>query len=158
MKRKLGTLTGLFVLVLLAAVSPAWSDQVNQADQAADEAAINQAVLNYVNAIYLVKPKLIDKSVSPKLQKVGYAPKSDGTGYREMWMTFDDLKALAANYNTGGEIDPETARRDIVILGQLDQVAIVRLEAAWGIDFIQLAREGGKWMIMNVIWQTYPGQ
>ena len=39
--------------------------------------AIKQAVLNYALAIYEVNPRLIDESVHPKVQKVGYAPKKD---------------------------------------------------------------------------------
>ena len=36
--------------------------------------AIEKAVLNYVSAIYEMKPELIDESVSPTLQKLGYMP------------------------------------------------------------------------------------
>lgn len=147
---KLRGLFGLSMVFLLVLAGVAWADQPD------DETLIREAVLNYVNAIYEVNPKLLDKSVSPKLQKVGYVPKSDGSGYRDMWMTFDELKALASHYNQDGEIDPATAKRDILILDKLDQTAVVRLDAAWGIDFIELVREGDKWMILNVIWQTYP--
>lgn len=150
MGHKLRGLVGLSLVFLLSLAAVAWADQLE------DETLIREAVLNYVNAIYDVNPKLLDKSVSPKLQKVGYVPKSDGTGYRDMWMTFDELKALAAHYNQDGGIDPATAPREILILDQLDQTAVVRLDAAWGIDFIELARQGDKWMILNVIWQTYP--
>ncbi len=126
------------------------------ADHHKDAEAIEQAVLNYANSFYEVNPKLAAKSVHPKLQKVGYAPKKDGSGYQEMWMTFDELKELASHWNKDGHMDPATAKREVTILGQLDQMATVRLEAEWGIDFIHLAKEGDKWMIMNVIWQTYP--
>ena len=126
------------------------------ADNHSDEEAITQAVLNYANSIYEVNPKLIDKSIHPRLQKVGYALKKDGSGYREMWMTFDELRELAAHWNKDGQIDAAMAKREIKILDQLDQMAVVRLDAEWGVDYIQLAKDGDKWMIMNVIWQTYP--
>jgi len=29
----------------------------------------------------------------------------------------------------------------------------VKLEAAWGIDYIHLTKFSGEWMIMNVIWE-----
>ena len=150
MDHKLRGLVGLSLVFLLGLAAVAWADQLD------DETLIREAVLNYVNAIYEMNPKLLDKCVSPKLQKVGFVPKSDGGGYREMWMTFDELKALAEHYNQDGAVDPATAKRDILILDQLDQTAVVRLDAAWGIDFIELVRQGDKWMILNVIWQTYP--
>lgn len=142
----------LLILASLVLASMAWA-----AEPAPDD-AIKQAVLNYVNAIYEVKPDLIDESVHPKVQKVGYAPKKDGSSYREMWMTHDDLKELTRHWNEDGHIDAATAKREIMIVDKLDQIAIVRLDAEWGVDFIHLARDGDKWMIMNVIWQTYPAE
>ena len=109
-----------------------------------DAEAIEQAVVNYATAIYEVKPKLIDKSVHPRLQKVGYAPKTEGAGYREMWMTFDELKELTRHWNKDGHLDPATAKREVKILDQLDKTAVVRLDAEWGIDFIHLAKDGGQ--------------
>ena len=142
----------LVLLILLMMTSFA------SAAEPTDEDAIRQAVLNYVNSIYEVNPDLIDESVHPKLQKVGYAPKKDGSGYREIWMTHEELKELTAHWNKDGHIDPATAKSEIKILDQLDQMAVVRLDAEWGVDYIQLAKDGDKWMIMNVIWQTYPAE
>ena len=140
----------LLILASLILASATW------AAEPTDEDAIRQAVLNYVNSIYEVKPDLLDESVSPKVQKVGYAPKKDGSAYREMWMTFDDLRELTQFWNQDGHLDAATAKREIRILDRLDQIATVRLDAEWGIDYIQLAKAGDKWMIMSVIWQTYP--
>lgn len=142
----------LGVLVLLVLSSVAVAAEKN------DEELITQAVLNYTNSIYEVKPGLIDESVHARLQKVGYAPGDDGTGYREMWMTHEDLKELTAHWNKDGHLDAATAKRGIRILDQMDQIAVVRLDAEWGVDYIHLAKKGEKWMIMNVIWQTYPAE
>jgi len=30
--------------------------------------------------------------------------------------------------------------------------------AWWGIDYLQLARYNGKWMIVNVMWQSPPAK
>lgn len=115
--------------------------------------AIEQAVLNYVSAIYDMKPELIDESVSPKLQKLGYMPAEDGSGLVEDWMNFEQLKELAATINKDGMFDPATSPREVNILHHTDMIANVKLDAAWGIDYIHLSRNSGKWMIMNVIWE-----
>lgn len=117
------------------------------------EMAIKQAVLNYVSAIYDMKPELIDESVSPKLQKLGYMPAEDGSGLVEDWMSFEQLKELAATINKDGMFDPATSAREVSILHHTDMIATVKLDAAWGIDYIHLSRNGGKWKIMNVIWE-----
>lgn len=118
-----------------------------------DEQGIEQAVQNYVSALYDMKPELLDKSVSPKLQKVGYMPAEDGSGLAESWMTFDELKDLAGHLNKDGMFDPETSVRKVTIVDRTDMIANVKLEAAWGIDYIHLTKNSGEWMIMNVIWE-----
>lgn len=123
------------------------------AEHHAHKKAIEEAVLNYVNAIYDMKPELIDESVSPKLQKLGYMPAEDGSGLVEDWMTFDQLKELAANINKNGMFDPETSPKKVKVLHSTDTIANVKLDAAWGIDYIHLSKHSGKWMIMNVIWE-----
>lgn len=123
------------------------------ADEHDHKSAIEQAVLNYVSAIYEMKPELIDESVSPKLQKLGYMPAEDGSGLVEDWMTFEQLKELAANINKDGMFDPVTSPRDVSILHHTDMIANVKLDAGWGMDYIHLSRKTGKWMIMNVIWE-----
>lgn len=121
-----------------------------------DEEGIRQAILNYANSAYDVRPDLIEESVHPKLQKIGYVPNRDGEGYRELWMNFYELKELVSGWNSEGRFDPATAKREVVILDRLDKTAVARLDAEWGIDFFHLAKLDGKWTIMNVIWQTYP--
>ena len=119
----------------------------------ADAKGIEKAVLNYANSIYEMKPALLDESVSTKLQKVGYMPAQDGSGVEESWMTHAELKDLAGHLNKDGMFDAATAKREVTILDHTDLIANVKLEAAWGIDYIHLTKFSGKWMIMNVIWQ-----
>ncbi len=119
----------------------------------ADEKGIEQAVLNYVNSIYDMKPELLDKSVSPKLQKLGYMPAKDGSGLEESWLTLAELKDLAGHLNKDGMFDPKTSPRKVTILEHTEMIANVKLDAAWGIDYIHLTKNSGEWMIINVIWE-----
>ena len=135
----------LVVLPLLAAAAATDSD----------EEGIKAAVLDYANSAYQVKPDLVDKSVHPRLQKVGYVRGKDGE-YGEHWMTHAQLKELVSGWNKEGRFDPVKARRDVKVLDRLDRTAVARLDAEWGIDFFHLAKIDGKWTIVNVIWQTYP--
>ena len=142
----------LGVLLLVSAPAPL------QAGDEDETAAIEQAVLNYANSIYEMKPELVTASVHPRLQKVGYWPKRDGEGFDELWMTFEELQELAGKLNKDGIFDAETARREVKILDQMDKIAVVRLEAEWGVDYLELTKQDGSWMIINVVWQTYPDE
>ncbi len=70
-------------------------------------------------------------------------------------MTFAELVETAKNYNRAGRL-PKDASKDIVIYDVLDQTASVKLTAFWGIDYMHLAKIDGKWMIVNVMWQSHP--
>ena len=139
-------------LLIAAVLIAAWAGSA-LAGGDADAKGIEQAVQNYVSSIYDMKPELLDVSVSPKLQKVGYMPAQDGSGLEESWMTLDELKDLAGHLNKDGMFDPKTSPRKVTILHQTDMIANVKLDAAWGIDYIHLTKFSGEWMIMNVIWE-----
>jgi hypothetical protein len=53
-------------------------------------------------------------------------------------------------------VDPERAPKEIRILDLLDQTASAKLIAHWGVDYFHLAKYDGRWMIVNVLWQTPP--
>ena len=120
-----------------------------------DREAVEQAVFDYVDALYQVDSTRIERSVHPDLAKRGFVRNEDGT-YRELQMTYDELAALAARWNAGGRVDPATAPREVVVLDVLDQTATAKLTAAWGVDYLHLARYGGRWQIVNVLWQVPP--
>jgi hypothetical protein len=139
-------------LLIVAAMTMAVCGVAQAGDQA-DAKGIEQAVLDYVSSIYDMKPELLDRSVSPKIQKVGYMPAQDGSGPEESWMTFDELKELAGHLNKDGMFDPRTSPREVTILDHTAMIANVKLVAAWGIDYIQLTKHSGEWMIINVLWE-----
>jgi len=139
--------------LLLALAATLLSVRPALADMHGEAAGIETAVKNYANALYDMKPELLDESVSPQLQKLGYMPAKDGSGLVEDWMTFDQLKELAGHLNKDGMFDPETSPRDVTILDHTHMIATVKLDAAWGVDYIHLTKKSGQWMIMNVIWE-----
>jgi hypothetical protein len=139
-------LTMLFVLPFCSA----------QAQTDADREAVRQAALDYVEGIYNVEPSRIERSVHPKLAKLGfYRPPADDAYRPSSTMTFERLVEIAKNYNKEGKL-PKDAPKEVTILDVLDQTASVKLVAEWGVDYMHLAKFDGKWMIVNVLWQSHP--
>jgi hypothetical protein len=125
-------------------------------DGNADREAVRQAVLDYVEGIYNVEPARIERSVSPNLAKLGfYRPEKETTYRPGSKMAFEQLVNIARNYNKDGKL-PKDAPKEIAIYEVLDQTATVKLTAVWGIDYMHLAKIDGKWMIVNVLWQSHP--
>lgn len=129
---------------------------LSQAQGKSDKAGVKMAVLDYVEGIYEVEPERIERSVSQDLAKVGYWRAEDKTTYQESPMSYQQLVDLAGKWNASGRVDADKARKDIEILDLMDQIAIVKLSAQWGVDYLNLAKVDGRWMIMNVLWQSYP--
>jgi hypothetical protein len=123
---------------------------------AADRGGVEQAVADYVDALYEVDSARVTRSVHPSLSKVGFE-RSAG-GYRASRMTYDELRALAARWNARRRFDVAKAPREIVVLDLLDQTASAKLVAHWGVDYLHLAKYGGRWQIVNVLWQSPPAR
>ena len=121
-----------------------------------DADGIRGAVLDYVEGFYNAEPERFDKSLSKDLVKYGYWQTGEDT-WGEGGMTFDSAKSFAARWNADNNqgID-ENSPKEIVILDQLDKVAVAKLTAVWGIDYFQLEKIDGTWKIRHVIWQTAP--
>lgn len=117
--------------------------------------AVRQAVLDYVEGVYEVSPQRIERSVHPDLVKRGFYIKKGETDYSNSPMTFTELVNLAKSYNKSGKL-PKDAPKEIVVFDVLDQTANVKLTALWGVDYMHLAKYDGKWMIINILWQSPP--
>lgn len=126
------------------------------AQSAADSAGVRAAALDYVEAIYRVDTARIVRSVRPELAKRGYFIPRGQTAYANSPMTFAQLIDVARAFNARGQVNAETAPREVVILDLLDQTASIKLVASWGIDYMHLAKYDGRWMIVNVLWQSPP--
>ena len=125
-------------------------------DANTDREAVRQAVLDYVEGIYNVQPERIERSVSPNLAKLGFYRPPTETAYRPgRSMAFQQLVEIAKTFNKEGKLRKD-APKGIEIYDVMDQTATVKLTAEWGIDYMHLAKMDGKWMIINVLWQSHP--
>jgi hypothetical protein len=142
------------VIFMIIAFAMAWP-VATSAQSNSEKEAVKQAVLDYVEAIYEVDHTRIERSVHPELVKRGFFMKKGGTTYTATPMTFTQLVELAKTYNKSGAIKKD-APKEVVVYDVLDQTASAKLTAIWGVDYMHLAKYDGKWMIINILWQTPP--
>lgn len=126
-----------------------------RAQESADRKAVERAILDYAEAVYEMKPELVDRGVHGELAKRGFSRGADGS-WRESTMSFAQLRTLAERWNSQGRVDPKTAKKRIVVLDMLDRTASAKLSASWGVDYMHLAKYDGRWKIVNVLWQSDP--
>jgi hypothetical protein len=143
-------------LLLLPAAVMAQRGTTSAPPSAADSAGVRSAVLDYVDGIYLADTARIVRSVRPELAKRGYWIPRNQTAYANEPMTYPELINVAKTWNPNRQRNPDTMVKEIQILDMLDQTASAKLVAQWGIDYFHLARYDGRWMIVNVLWQSPP--
>jgi hypothetical protein len=139
-------------LMALAAIVACISSHVSA--QAGDRELVRQAALDYLEGIYTVKPERIQRSVHPTLVKRGFYKKDATTPYVEMPMTYDQLVTLAGNWNKDGKRD--LSIKEVTVLDVLDQTAMAKVTANWGIDYMLLGKFDGNWKIVQILWQSHP--
>lgn len=138
------------VAIALAAISSGAYAQTNTEDRE----AVRLAALDYVEGIYNVQPERIERSVHPTLVKRGFYKKDAGAPYVESPMTYEQLVRLAGNWNKEGKRD--TTIKQVAVLEALDQTAVAKVTAMWGIDYMLLGKYDGKWKIVQILWQSHP--
>ncbi len=143
----------LVLLVASIAVVIGCSTALSQSTD--ERERVRQAVLDYVEGVYQVQPARIERSVHPTLSKRGYWREKGKDGYTTGQMSFAELVEVAKTWNKTGKL-PEGAPKEITIFDVQDQTASAKLVAAWGTDYFHLAKYDGKWMIVNVLWQSPP--
>jgi Putative lumazine-binding len=135
--------------LMLTALLVSSSSLLAQSD---DRTAVRPAALDYVTAVYESRPELIERSVSPDLTKHGFMRQSDGS-YRRGRMTYAELLTVAKEWNADRKRD--LSIKEVVVGEVLDQTATAMVRAAWGVDFMQLAKIDGRWKILNIVWQSH---
>lgn len=141
----------LAVLTLSTTLAP-----FTAAQQAPDREGVRQAALDYLEGFYEGDSARIMRSVRPEARKIGYFASRSTGAYEVEEMTYAAMIEYADNFRKSGRKTAATAPREIIVGEVNDQTAIVKVVAWWGVDYLQLARYSGKWMIVNVMWQSAP--
>jgi putative lumazine-binding protein len=139
----------LIALTLAAMIRPA-------AAQTPARDSVRRAALDYLEGFYEGDSAKIVRSVRPDVRKVGYYTEQGSPKYLGEEMPFAEMITYTNNFRKRGRTTPATAPREVIVGEVNDQTATAKVVAWWGIDYLQLAKYDGKWMIVNVMWQSPP--
>jgi hypothetical protein len=125
-----------------------------QAQAAADSAAIRATALDYVLGWYTGDGDRMARAVSPDLVKRIVRTAADGTSRMEQMDATRLVQGTRAGY--GKETPPERQQKDVAILDIFGNAASVRTTMSDWIDYMQMAKVNGHWVILNVLWEMKP--
>ncbi|WP_299884126.1 nuclear transport factor 2 family protein [uncultured Lacinutrix sp.] len=115
------------------------------------------AANNYIDTFYKADTTLAYKSVHKKLRKVGWwFDEKKGKYSDDSEMPFDKLISLSKRWNKKGDKVNESTPRNIEVLDVSDKIAVVKVTAAWGIDYLNMVNTNEGWQTINIVWQTKP--
>ena len=118
---------------------------------------VKQASYNYIDAFYKVDTTLAYKSVHKNLRKVGWWYDDKKKAYSgNLEMPFDALINLAKKWNVKGDKVNDQSPRKVEILEVSDKIAVVKVTAVWGIDYVNLVNTEEGWKAINIVWQSKP--
>ncbi|RIV17350.1 hypothetical protein DYU11_32190 [Fibrisoma montanum] len=122
-----------------------------------DVAGVKQACFNYIDTFYKADTTLAYQSIHPSLQKRGFSYSEKTSSYsKQLEMPFPALIRLASTWNKDGKRANADSPRVVDVFEVADKTATAKVTAVWGIDYIHLMKDNGRWMIVNVLWQSPP--
>ena len=144
MKRMLIT---VICIMLLAVVS-------NANAQSANDAAIKQTALDYIEGWYEGNAERMERALHPELAKRIVRSNPQGNS------RLDQMSAMSLVLGTrrgGGKSTPaEKQQKDVTILDVFENAASVKIVASEWVDYLHMAKFNGKWVIVNVLWELKP--
>ena len=119
--------------------------------------AVESACFDYINTFYQADTTLAYRSVHKSLRKTGFFWNKEKEMYSEqLEMPFGDLISLAKRWNADGTRANDKTPKGVEVFEVSDKTAVAKVSAIWGIDYVGLMKMDGKWMIVNVLWQSPP--
>lgn len=120
----------------------------------ADSAGIRQAALDYIEGYYEGNADRMARAVHPELAKRIVNVDERGR-YRLGQMSAMTL--VEATRAGGGKDTPQAdQRKEVRILDIYQNAASAKIDASYWVDYLQLAKWNGRWVIVNVLWEMHP--
>ncbi len=123
-------------------------------DPVAEEAAIKQAALDYIDGSFSGDAERMAKAVHPELNKVLPAtlPQTNTTmlNYTSAALLIEGTRAKM------GLVDEDKRDIKFKLLDLQNEIAMAEVLSSRYYDYLQLAKLDGEWKIVNVLWKMNP--
>jgi hypothetical protein len=141
--------------VCVAALMLATIGHRARAQTAADSAAIRETAMDYIEGWYAGDAQRMERALHPELVKrvVTTDPKM---GHSQLESIGAMTLILRTRAGGGTHTPAERQQKDLRILDIFSNAAVARVTASDWVDFLELAKWNGRWVIVNVLWEYKP--
>ena len=127
-----------------------------RAQTAADSSAIRATALDYVEGWYTGSAERMGRAVHPELVK-RIVVRDTATKHSVIETMGATALVNGTRHGWGKETPANRRQKDVAILDIFGNVASVKSVMADWIDYLQIAKVDGRWVIVNVLWEYKPG-
>jgi hypothetical protein len=126
-----------------------------QAQTAADSAAIRTTALDYAEGWYAGDGERMGRALHPELVKrILVSDTATGRSFVQTMGASALVNGTRHGYGKGTPADRQ--QKDVTVLDVFGNAAIAKVVMADWIDYLQLVRVEGRWLIVNVLWERKP--
>ena len=119
-----------------------------------DTEAVEKASMNYIEGFYEGDESKVRAGISPELNKHGFWKKKGEENYQPAGdFPFEQALSYAKNVRDKKEFAKPGSPKLVEVIEVSDKIAITKVVANWGVDYLLLAKNDGKWMIRQVLWE-----
>jgi hypothetical protein len=141
------TFTAFLLLIFAAVITVS-----GQTD--ADREAIKRTALNYAEGWYEGNAEKMESALHPDLAKRIVRTNPQGQSGLGQMSALTLIQGTRAG--SGKQTPKEEQQKDVTILDTMGAAATVKLEMRDWVDYMHIGRFNGKWVIINVLWETKP--
>ncbi len=120
----------------------------------ADREAIKRTALNYAEGWYEGNADKMESALSPDLAKRIVRTNDKGQSSVSQMTAMALVQGTRAGY--GKQTPKDEQQKDAAILDVFGNAATVKIEMRDWIDYLHIGKINGKWLIINVLWETKP--
>jgi hypothetical protein len=122
------------------------------AQSAADSAGIRAAAMDYIEGWYAGDAARMEKALHPELAK--RVVTTDSRSGRSQLESIGAMTLVDRTQAGGGSRTPkERQQKDYTLLDVFNNAAVAKVVASDWIDYLELAKWNGRWVIVNVLWE-----
>lgn len=118
-----------------------------------DDVAIRMAALDYAEGWYEGDALRMERCLHPNLAKRRLKADPE-TGETTLEHFSKEDMVRFTREGGGADVPRDSLRYEVSIMEVMQEVTMVRCQTARYVDFLQLARSNGRWLIVNVLYTT----
>lgn len=119
-----------------------------------EEALVERTGMNYIEGFYEGDEDKLKACLQPTLNKFGFWKDENSGEFGEpIKMSYEGALDYARGVKEKQNFPDPSAPKSVEILDLEEHIAVAKVTAWWGVDYLLMSKQSGTWKIEQVIWE-----